>query len=130
MSTKSYSILTKKYKTVVSTIHSIYRLVISTFNLHDLIMRLSKTLSQVFNAQYCAIMLVDQNHQYSVLKCVVNKKKITVNEKRLPILNKIELNIIKTATSLRHNHSLYIPLVERRCHRAHPPGPRKKRETF
>ncbi|MDD5610379.1 MAG: HD domain-containing protein [Candidatus Omnitrophica bacterium] len=111
MSIKSYSILTKKYKAVVSAIHSMYRLVISTFNLHDLIMRLSKTLCQIFNAQYCMIMLVDPTRQYSVLKCVVKKKKITVSEKKLPILNKIEMNIVKSATSLRHNHGLYIPLI-------------------
>ncbi|MCM8762857.1 MAG: GAF domain-containing protein, partial [Candidatus Omnitrophica bacterium] len=111
MSTRSYSTLTKKYKTIVSAIHSIYRLVISTFNLQDLIMRLSKTLCQVLNVQYCMIMLVDHTRKYSFLKCIVNKKKITMTEKRLPILNKIEKNIIKTATSLRHNHGLYIPLV-------------------
>ncbi|MCM8779769.1 MAG: HD domain-containing protein [Candidatus Omnitrophica bacterium] len=111
MSTKSYLTLTKKYKTVVSGIHSVYRLVISTFNLQDLIMRLSKTLCQVFNAQYCTIMLVDQARTHSILKCTIKKKKITLTEKRLPILNKIERNIIRTATTLRHNHGLYIPLV-------------------
>ncbi len=81
MNTKSYSTPTLKYKILISSVHSIYRLVNSTFELKDLIPRLARLICQIFSARYCLILIIDPTKKYSTIKAVVSgKKKIVIDK--------------------------------------------------
>lgn len=111
MSTKSYLTPTKKYKTLISAIHAIYRLVNSTFELRDLVIRLSRLIYQMFNSQYCLITLLDTTKKHSLLRCLVIGKKKYIIDKKTRISNRIEKRIIKKLTAIRQDNLLGIPLV-------------------
>jgi len=102
---------TKKYKTLISAIHSIYRLVNSTYELNDLVCRLSRLICQIFNAQYCMILLLDPTKKYSSLRCLISNKKKILIDKRQKIINRTEKRILKTLTSIRQDSLLGIPLI-------------------
>jgi len=111
MNTKSYLTPTKKYKKLISAIHTIYRLVNSTFELRDLVIRLSRLICQMFNSQYCLITLLDTTKEYSLLRCLVLGKKKYIIDKKTRISNRIEKRIIKKLTVIRQDNLLGIPLV-------------------
>ena len=111
MNTKNYLTPTKKYKSLVSSSHSIFRLVNSTYELKDLISRLTKLICQIFNAQSCTILLLDQTNKYSILKCLINNKKRYILEQKLKITNGIEKRILKGLSAIRKNNLLGIPLI-------------------
>ncbi len=111
MNTRNYLTPTKKYKTLISAIHSIYRLVNSTFELKDLLIRLSKLVCQIFNSKYCLIMLLNHTKEYSAFKCVVSGKKRYILDKRIKISGRIEKRIIKKVASVKQGHLLGIPLI-------------------
>lgn len=111
MNTKNYLTPTKKYKTLISAIHSIYRLVNSTFELKDLISRLTRLICQIFNTKHCTILLLDQTKKYSLLKCIIIEKKKYILDKKTKISSRIENKIIKTSSSIREKYLLGLPLV-------------------
>ena len=111
MNTKSYLTPTKKYKALISAIHSVYRLVNSTYELKDLIIRLTRLSCQIFNARYCIVLLLDSSKKFSLLKCLVTDKKKFVIDKKTKVTNRIEKRVIKTLTSIRKNNLLAVPLV-------------------
>ena len=106
MNTKNYLSPTKRYKALISSIHSVYRLINSTYELNDLIAKLARLICQVFNADNCTILLLDPAKDHSTLKCHVTEKKRTINDKRTKITNRLELRIIKTLTSIRNEKIL------------------------
>lgn len=111
MNMKNYSTPTKKYKSLISAIHSIYRVVNSTFELKDLVSRLSRLICQVFNAKYCLILLLDPNKKHSLLKCIINNREKYIIDKKTKISNRIEKRILKTPTSIRQGNFLGIPMI-------------------
>src|SRR3989338_2313023 len=111
MNTKNYLTPTKKYKTLISDTHSVYRLVNSTYELKDLISRMSRLICQIFNAQYCLITLLDHTKQYSQLKCLASNRKKYVLDKKLKVTERVQKNIIKKACSVRKGFLLGIPLI-------------------
>ena len=111
MNTKNYLTPTKKYKTLISSIHSIYRLVNSTFEAKDLIIRLSRLIYQMFNARYSMILLLDNTKKYSTFKCLISEGKKYTIDKKVKVSNRLEKRIIKTISSLRQTNLLGIPLV-------------------
>jgi putative nucleotidyltransferase with HDIG domain len=111
MNIKNYSSPTQKYKTLISSVHSIYRLVNSTFELKDLISRLARLICQIFTARYCLILIIDPTRKYSTIKVMVSGKKKIVVDKNKKITNRIEKRIIRTFTAIRNDHLLGIPLV-------------------
>lgn len=111
MNIKSYLTPTKKYKILISAIHGIYRLVNSTFELRDLVIRLSRLICQMFNSQYCLITLLDTTKEHSLLRCLVSGKKKYIIDKKTKISNRIEKGIIKKLTAIRQDNLLGIPLV-------------------
>ncbi|MBI5144685.1 MAG: HD domain-containing protein [Candidatus Omnitrophica bacterium] len=111
MNTKNYLTPTKRYKVLISSVHSIYRLVNSTFELNDLINRLSRLLCQILNAHSCTILLLDPTKKYSILKCLLSQRKSCLIDKKIKIVNSVEKRIIKNATSVRGKDTLGIPLV-------------------
>ena len=111
MNTKNYLTPTKKYKTLISAIHAIYRLVNSTFELKDLVIRLARLICQIFNCQYCLIALLDTTKEHSLFRCQVVGKKKYITDKKTRISNRIEKRIIKKLTAIRQDNLLGIPLV-------------------
>ncbi|MDP2904964.1 MAG: HD domain-containing phosphohydrolase [Candidatus Omnitrophota bacterium] len=111
MNTKNYLTPTKKYKFLVSSIHSVYRVVNSTYELKDLISRLARLLCQVFDANYCVISLIDNNKKSSVFRCQVNEKKRNIIDKKIKITNNIEKKILRTLATFRQHQTLGIPLI-------------------
>ncbi|MDD5155934.1 MAG: hypothetical protein PHF11_05565, partial [Candidatus Omnitrophica bacterium] len=111
MNTKNYLTPTKRYKILVSAVHSIYRLVNSTFELRDLISRLGKLLCQIFGSRYCMILLLDPTAKYSVFKCIINGKTRCIIDKKTKIASPLERRIVKTLTSVRKNGLIGLPLV-------------------
>ncbi len=111
MSIRSYSTPTKKYKSLISAIHSIYRLVNSTYELKDLVSRLGKLFCQIFSAQYSLILILDPSKKYSVLKCVNSESKRVVIDKKQKVTSSIEQKIIKTLITVREGHLIGLPLI-------------------
>jgi len=111
MNTKNYLTHTKKYKILISSIHSIYRLVNSTFEVKDMVNRLAKLICQIFNVKYCLVLLLDPSKKYSAFKCLVSYKKRYLIDKKTKITNRLEKKIIKTLTAVRKNNLLALPLI-------------------
>jgi HD-GYP domain-containing protein (c-di-GMP phosphodiesterase class II) len=101
----------KKYRSLVSCIHSIYRLINSTYELKELINRLTRLLSQIFNAKECSILLLDSTKKYSLLKCVTGEKKRHIIDKRTKVAAGAEKKIIKTMAVIRKKGFLSAPLI-------------------
>jgi len=111
MRPKNHLSSAKKYKTVISAVHAIYRLVNSTFELKDLVPRLVRLVCQIFNSQYCLVTLLDSTKKYSLIRCLVIGKKKYATDKRAKISNRIEKKIIKKLAAIREDDLLGIPLV-------------------
>ncbi len=111
MNTKSYLTPTRKYNTLISCIHSIYRLVNSTYELKDLIPRLARLIAQIFNARECMILLLDSTRRYSIFKCQLSDKKKHIIDKKLKITNRQEKKILKDLSSIRKGTFLGVPLI-------------------
>ena len=106
MSTKNYLIHTKKYKLLITTVHSIYRLINSTYERKDLISRLSRLICQIFDARSCQITLLDPTEQFSIFKCLISGKKKFIVDKRMRVVNRLEKKLVKTVTSVKQNYLL------------------------
>lgn len=111
MNIKNYLTPTKKYKTLISAIHAIYRLVNATFELEDLLPRMARLICQIFHCRYCLILLLDATKEHSLLRCLIIGKQKHVIDKRIRISNRIEKRIIHKLTSIRKDKILGIPLV-------------------
>ncbi|MBU1869714.1 MAG: HD domain-containing protein [Candidatus Omnitrophica bacterium] len=111
MNTKSYLTPTKKYKSLISASHSIFRLVNSTYELKDLVSRLSRLMCQIFNAKYCLILLLDPSKKYSIYKCLVSKRKKVFIDKKIRISTHLEKRIVNNLACIRREDLLGIPLI-------------------
>lgn len=111
MNTRNYLTHTRKYKSLISTVHSIYRLVNTTYELKDLIIRLARLLCQIFNVKYCLISLLDNTKKYSILKCLVSERKKYILDKKMKISSSIEKRILRTLTTIKQDYLLGIPLI-------------------
>ena len=111
MNTKNYLTPTKRYRAIVSSYHSIFRLVNSTYELKDLVSRLSRLIYQIFNANSCLILLLDASKKYSIIKCVAGEKSKCVIDKKLKIVNRMEKGILKKLSTIKKPGVLGIPLI-------------------
>jgi putative nucleotidyltransferase with HDIG domain len=111
MSTKNYFTPTKRYKVLISAVHSVYRLINSTFEVKELVARLSRLLCQIFSARYCLVVLLDPSKKYSLYRClIIDGKKFSLEQKKR-ISNRIEKRVVKNVSSLKKDNLLAIPLV-------------------
>ncbi|MFH1355086.1 MAG: HD domain-containing phosphohydrolase [Candidatus Omnitrophota bacterium] len=111
MNTKNYSTPTKKYKFLLSSIHSIYRVINSTYELQHLVTRLTRLLYQIFCCNECTIILLDPAKESSVFRCLVYEKKKQLIDKKLVISDPLEKKVIKSLTVTRRDGILAIPLI-------------------
>lgn len=111
MSTKNFLILTKKYKSLLSALHSIYRLINTTFDQSDLVSRLTKLLSQIFKTDTCTIALLDSNRSHTIIKCKISGSKRTLSNKKLPAKTALEKKIIHGNCAVQKDCLLGVPLI-------------------
>lgn len=111
MNTKNYLTLTKRYKSLLSTLHSIYRLINSTYDVADLISRLSKLLSQIFKCNKCTIVLLNNSHNQTAVRCSIHNNKRFVSCKKNPFKNKLECRIVSTSCGIKKDDILAVPLI-------------------
>jgi HD-GYP domain-containing protein (c-di-GMP phosphodiesterase class II) len=111
MNIKNYSTPTKKYRFLISAVHSIYRLLNSTYEVNDLICRMGRLFCQFFNAQYCLIVLLDPSKKYSLIKCTITDNKKLVVYKKHRIQGRVEERIIRSSSAIRKGKLLGIPLI-------------------
>lgn len=109
--TKNYSTPTKRYKTLISSTHSVYRLINSTYEVKEFVSRLSRLMCQIFNARYCLVILVDPSKQYSVLKCLCSERKKYVLDKKTKITNPLERKMLKKLVMVDRERCIGKPLV-------------------
>lgn len=108
---RNSSIPTQRYKRLLSCTHSLYRLLNSSFNLRDLILRLARLICQTLGTGYCAIILLDPNKKIADLRCVVRQKRRYIVEERVKIINRIEKKVIRTSLILLRKKTLAVPLI-------------------
>ncbi len=111
MNTKNYLTPAKKYKTLISSVHSIYRLVNTTYQTKEFICRLARLICQVFNGRYCLIILLDPTRRFSIFKCLISDGKKYVVDRKAKISNRIEKRIVSTVASVRQGYLMGLPLV-------------------
>ncbi len=111
MSTKNYLILTKKYRSLLSALHSIYRLINTTYDLPDLVSKLTKLLSQIFKADNCTIALLDPGKDRIAIKCTILKGRRIVITKKTAIKNKFEQRLVRTSSAVLKDFTLTTPLI-------------------
>jgi HD-GYP domain-containing protein (c-di-GMP phosphodiesterase class II) len=92
-------------------VHSIYRLLNSTYEVNELISRMGRLFCQFFNAQYCLIVLLDPAKKYSIIKCTINDNNKLVVYKKTKISGRVEGKIIKSSSAVREGNLLGIPLI-------------------
>jgi len=111
MNIKNYLPHTKKYRILISAVHSVYRLINSTYGLKDLVIRLARLICQIFHAHYCMVILLDPTGQYSLLKCVASSKRTYTVDKKIKISDRFAKRIIRTISSIKEHKIIGIPLV-------------------
>jgi len=108
--------LTRKYKTLLSALHSVYRLIHTTYELTDLTSKLTKLLAQVFRADNCTFTILDKpktkrDTRRVVLRCILSGSKRHISNKPTAVKNKINRHIIATGASIKGDHFLAVPLI-------------------
>ena len=101
----------QRYKRLLSCTHSLYRLLNSTFNLRDLILRLARLICQTFGTDYCSISLLDPSKKFAILRCAVSRGKKYIIEEKVKIINRVEKKIIRTSSIILQRNILAVPLI-------------------
>ncbi|RKY37676.1 MAG: hypothetical protein DRP78_00400 [Candidatus Omnitrophota bacterium] len=103
---------TIKPRTVaLSTVHTINRIVSSTFALDELLPRIARLALQVLCAQKCTIMLLDKHKRFLVPRAVVDLKKKSATQQPLKIGQGIHGKVVKTGKVFFMVEYVCIPLV-------------------
>ncbi len=112
MSTKNSSTPTKKYKLILSAVHMVYRLVNSTYNEQELVLRLTRLLCQFIKASSSTIYLLNpKTKKIELIGIFDNKINILVTKKReLAKISKEEYRVTQ-GYAIFEKHLLGIPLV-------------------
>ena len=113
MNTKNYLTPTKRYKAVISTIHTVYRLINSTYDLKNLILRLARMTSQSLKAQNCSIVILDPTKKKITMRCVTKPNAKCVIDKTCGqrVYSPIEKHIIRKSSVIRNRLTLAVPLI-------------------
>lgn len=111
MNMKNSLIPIKKYKSLISACHSIYRLIHSTHDMTNLASRLTKLLSQIFRADSCTVLLVDASKKRNILRCSLLKNKRFLVTKKTPLKKTLERRVISTSSGIRRDRLLAAPLI-------------------
>ncbi len=112
MNTKNSSILTKRYRQILSAVHMVYRLVNSTYNVTELSLRLTRLLSQFVQASLISVYILDPKKKKIALIANFDNKINTLITKRKEIdkLSKKELHVAD-GYIVFEKHLMGLPLV-------------------
>src|SRR3989338_9679919 len=111
MSIKNYSILTKKYKAALSTIHTVYRLINSTYDMKNLILRLARLTCQTLSARNCTIVILDPANKKVIVKCAIRHNAKCVVSKNSKVFNSLERRGIRKSQACRRGFKLSFPFL-------------------
>ncbi len=112
MSTKNSSILTKKYRLVLSAVHMVYRLVNATFNVKELILRLTRLVCQLIHADAAYVYILDPAKKKIVLIAAFNNRINMVIEEKEKIAQVSESEkAVAFGASIYKRRLIGIPLV-------------------
>ncbi|MDP3143288.1 MAG: HD domain-containing phosphohydrolase [Candidatus Omnitrophota bacterium] len=111
MSIKNSLLLSRKYKLALSTIHMVYRLINSTYNLKELVLRLAKLICQVLDADSCSICLLDPAKKKPLFRALVSKRTKVIVEKGCHLNNGVEGKIIKVGQAVLKENIIGVPLL-------------------
>ena len=112
MSTKDFSTPTKKYKPILSAVHMVYRLVNSTYNVQELVLRLTRLLCQFIKASSSSVYILDpRTKKIALVALFDNKINILINKKKdLASISEVEKKIVK-GYAVFEKHLIGVPLV-------------------
>ncbi|MCA9400292.1 MAG: HD domain-containing protein [Candidatus Omnitrophica bacterium] len=112
MSIKNSSILTKRYKTILSAVHMVYRLVNSTYNVTELSLRLTRLLCQFIDADASTIYILDPQKKKVVLKAIFDNRIniLQTKKKDLAKITQQEKEVIRGYAVFEKNF-IGLPLV-------------------
>ncbi|MGE0269083.1 MAG: HD-GYP domain-containing protein [Candidatus Omnitrophota bacterium] len=112
MNIKNSSIHSRKYKLILSAVHMVYRLVNSTYNVKELVLRLTRLLCQFIKASSSTIYILDPKKKKVVLKAVFDNKINILLDKRkeLSSISEKEAQVLK-GFSIFEDQLLGLPLV-------------------
>ncbi len=112
MNTRNSSSHTKKYRQVLSSVHMVYRLVNSTYNTQELILRLTRLLCQFIQASSSAVYLFDTDAKKVVLKASFdNKINILVKKKKELANFSPPVDKVLKGFTVFEKHIIGLPLV-------------------
>jgi putative nucleotidyltransferase with HDIG domain len=111
MNTKNYLNLTKRYKTALSAIHVISRLINSTTDIKELLLRVAKLASQIVKAQICQIIISEPNKKFIAVKVYADPKKKSLFRRKRRISNSLERKIVLSGSLITEHNFLGVPLI-------------------
>ncbi len=114
MSTKRSSAHTKrhKYKLALSTIHTVYRLINSTWDLREFLLKAGLLIIQILSATKCRILLFDKETDEVYLEVSVDKEKsrnISEARRHISVLGDVEKKVLQ-GEIVRKQNVLAVPL--------------------
>lgn len=111
MNTKNSSTLTKKYKTALSAIHIISRLINSTTDIKELILRVARLATQIVNGQTSQIIISEPNNKFLSIKVFSDSKKRSLVRRKKGISSPLERKIVLNGSLISDRFLLGIPLI-------------------
>ena len=111
MSTKNSLTLTKRYKAITSAIHTVYRLINSTYDLKNLIARLARLTCQLLESHNCSVLILDPTHKKIVLRCSAKPDAKCIVYKDSRIYSRYEKRVIRNFSVVRDKFNLAVPLI-------------------
>ncbi|MFH1360554.1 MAG: HD domain-containing phosphohydrolase [Candidatus Omnitrophota bacterium] len=105
-------ITTQKYQYALSAVHMVYRLVNSTYNVKELLLRLTRLVCQLIKSSSCSIYLLDETSKKIKLISIYNQKGHVLIEKKADLKRITEQEIEVALGRSIHRHRLIgLPLV-------------------
>ncbi|MDP8265561.1 MAG: HD domain-containing phosphohydrolase [Candidatus Aceula meridiana] len=102
----------EKYKRVIAAVHMVYRLVNSTYNTRELLIRLTRIICQLVGASSSYVHILEENTRRLKLIAVFNGKVNILLSKKCDLkkVSKVELDVSHGGTIVL-NHLVGLPLV-------------------
>ncbi len=110
--------LYKLYETIrpraiaLSTVHTVYRLISSTLDLHELIPRIARLSLQIIRANRCSIKLVDSTRKILLPKSTVDIRNKKTKLKKVMVGRWAPGKAVKFGRSVRGDNYLATPLID------------------
>lgn len=111
MNIKNYSIHTKKFNLLISSLHALFRLANMNLNQEEILKRLVRLTAQVLDADFCCIILCDTLKRHALLRAITQKGEKSKITKKRKIKDKEELQVLKKGDFIFKDCFLVVPLI-------------------